>query len=322
MAKRKFYVVVDTETATIPMAGGLEGEDKKKIAITFPLVYDLGFTFTNGKGEILEKRSFLIKEIFENMELFNTAYYRDKRPIYEKKLKKGEIQLVSWMEALKELEKFADKAELLCASNATFDFKKAIPFTCNYIFHFYYKNDGKKWLDYINRRAKRVLIGCDSAKNPKYLNPVFRLFKKDYKICDLWGIGVERLANNSKYKKFCLKNGYLTNSGQYFSTTVETLYKYLTNNTYFIESHTALEDAVDESFILKKVLKKGGISANIKPFPFKLLGNTFDFVQEKANKKYTKSVVKVIENYLANARYSTNYTTKLENILATLESVE
>ena len=46
-AKKLVYMVVDTETATLPFADAIaqmDAERKKRIAIARPLVYDIGWT--------------------------------------------------------------------------------------------------------------------------------------------------------------------------------------------------------------------------------------------------------------------------------------
>ena len=55
---------------------------------------------------------------------------------------------------------------------------------------------------------------------------------------------------------FCDKNGYYTDTGNY-STTAETVYRYITGNTGFIEDHTALSDSEIEAEILFKCLEHG-----------------------------------------------------------------
>lgn len=68
MARREYrYLVLDCETATLPFANEIAENDperKKKIAIARPLIYDIGWTITNRKGEILGKKQFLIAETF------------------------------------------------------------------------------------------------------------------------------------------------------------------------------------------------------------------------------------------------------------------
>ena len=84
MAKKKLYMVVDTETATLPIVCDIArtAEEKKKLAIAKPLVYDIGWTICDRKGNVLEKKQYLIAETFSVPAIFNTAYYAEKRPIY------------------------------------------------------------------------------------------------------------------------------------------------------------------------------------------------------------------------------------------------
>ena len=62
---------------------------------------------------------------------------------------------------------------------------------------------------------------------------------------------------DNKYKKFCEENELFTDSGNY-STTAESVYKYITNNIDFEEKHTALEDSIIETEILINCFNKGG----------------------------------------------------------------
>ena len=47
--RRKYYVVLDCETATLPYASNLPENLKKQIAIAKPLIYDLGWTIVDKK---------------------------------------------------------------------------------------------------------------------------------------------------------------------------------------------------------------------------------------------------------------------------------
>ena len=109
--RRKYYLVLDCETATLPYAQKFEGEQRKKIAIMKPLIYDLGWKIIDEKGRVYCRKSYLITEIFSVPQIFNTAYYASKRPFYIEKLRKGEITLVSWeliaqelIEAMEDIE--------------------------------------------------------------------------------------------------------------------------------------------------------------------------------------------------------------------------
>ena len=75
MSKKLVYMVVDTETATLPFVNEIarnEGE-KKIIAIAKPLVYNIGWTLMYRSGEIIAQEEYVISEIFSVPSIFNTA---------------------------------------------------------------------------------------------------------------------------------------------------------------------------------------------------------------------------------------------------------
>ena len=84
--RRKYYLVLDCETATLPCAGNLPAEAKKNVAIAKPLIYDLGWKIIDKKGRVYSRKNFLISEIFSVPSIFDTAYYASKRPLYLEKL--------------------------------------------------------------------------------------------------------------------------------------------------------------------------------------------------------------------------------------------
>ena len=48
--RRKYYIVLDCETATLPEAINYDGEERKNIAIAKPLIYDLGWKVIDAQG--------------------------------------------------------------------------------------------------------------------------------------------------------------------------------------------------------------------------------------------------------------------------------
>lgn len=63
--RRKYYMVLDCETATLPYVTELEPEQKKTVAIAKPLIYDLGWQIIDRKGRVYDRKNFLISEIFQ-----------------------------------------------------------------------------------------------------------------------------------------------------------------------------------------------------------------------------------------------------------------
>lgn len=171
---KKFYLTVDTETATIPFANQIckNASQKQKIAIAKPLVYDIGWSITDRQGNIVKTENFLVQETFFVPNIFNTAYYRDKRPIYMDLLEKGEIKVDCWNNIMKLFIADLEKVDISTAYNACFDFKKAIPFTERYI-KALYSSDYQKWEDRQKKSCEDILNNRSNAKNEEYLNPIF-----------------------------------------------------------------------------------------------------------------------------------------------------
>ena len=63
------------------------------------------------------------------------------------------------------------------------------------------------------------------------------------------------MKQRPSYKRFCQKYGYMTKNNQP-RFTAEILTRYITDNQDFVESHTALEDAIIESQILAFCFKQ------------------------------------------------------------------
>ena len=317
MGKIKKYLVLDCETATLPFANEMcmNAKQKQKIAIAKPLIYDIGWQVVDRNGNVYAKKNFLIQETFFVPQIFSTAYYRDKRPLYMAMIEKQEIVVATWFQAMEELEKDMQDLEMVLAYNACFDFKKAIPFTEKYIKKLY-SNDYQSWEDGQRRKCQNLLANMVERGNPDYLKPIFKFRGFEYPLCDLWGVACERLINIDKYRNFCLENDLLTQSGLFFKTSAETSFQYLFNNADFIEEHTALSDAMIESDILIKALKKGKLEPTIQEFPFRQLGEVHVYVMEKQPTYAKKVAEKIYEVF--EVRQDGAYKTRLFNVLSYL----
>lgn len=292
-----FYLTLDTETATLPFANTLckDAKQKQKIAIAKPLVYDIGWTVTDRQGNIIKTENFLVQETFFVPNVFNTAYYKDKRPVYMELLKNNKIDVATWENIIQKLLIDLNYCDCVCAYNACFDFKKAIPYTERYIKNLYSVNYNE-WEKKQFYNCKNILKGQNKNDNPDYLIPLFHLRGKDFPIVDLWNVACKKLINIDKYRNYCLENNLLTVSATYFKTSAETSFQYLMNQHNFIEEHTALSDAIIESQILTKALKKGKVEKELTAFPFKELGTTIDYVNKKT--KYKNVVVNALYTYI------------------------
>lgn len=325
--KKLVYMVVDTETATLPFVDKITNNNsdlKKKIAIARPLVYDIGWTLMYRDGTVFEKKQFLITEIFSIPSVFNTAYYANKRPLYLAMMERGEIECLPWAKVMEIFIADLAKCDFVGAFNSMFDFKKAIPFTELYIQKLY-SPEYYAWEEMQYRMCEKI-ISSPYQKKENVFDPDHFIFRGvNYDMFDVWGLACDRLLNKKAYKEMCLDGAMLTNSGDYFKTSAETAYRYLRTQYDFEEAHTALADTEIEAFILAKILVKGKIEIGIDYFPFKKLGHPADYVREmKGNKKkeYAETIYRMMKEYVGEdeANYS-NYKKRISNEMELLKMI-
>ena len=276
--RRKYYMVLDCETATLPCASGYATEEERKaVAIAKPLIYDLGWKIVDRFGNIYNSENFLISEIFSVPSVFDTAYYAEKRPIYLERLRKGEIILTDWQTAMTAFLADLDVVEAVGAYNSMFDFKKAIPFTELYISKLY-SADFHNWLAWQEKTCAWLASGGKASGTTAFEETIFRFRGKTYPLFDLWGLTCEHILNCDEYKQMCIDENWQTASGKYFKTSAETAFRFFSGDASFEESHTAIDDVTIESQLFAEIVKrtKNKWSMGIEFFPFRMLG-TVDF---------------------------------------------
>ena len=184
--KKKYFLTLDTETATLPFANEIAktAKEKQNIAIAKPLVYDIGWVVSDRRGNVIKEENFLVKETFFVPSVFNTAYDKDKRPIYMEMLENGEISVKCWDEIVEILLTDLRQCYLAASCNATFEFKKAIPFTERYIRNLY-SDHYNEWEEQQREICKRIVRGKGSGKSETFLDPVFILRDEEFPIADL-----------------------------------------------------------------------------------------------------------------------------------------
>lgn len=272
--RRKYYLILDCETATMPYASNFEGGAKQKIAIAKPLIYDLGWQVTDRAGNIVIKRNFLISEIFSVPSVFNTAYYCEKRPLYLEMLRNGSITLTDWQTAIDYLLKDLANVESVGAYNSMFDYKKALPFTDLYIDRLY-SPKFNEWETFQNKLIEKMANSNDRNENNRVFDEMHFNFRgNNYPMFDIWGLACEHILNCDEYRELCDCNGWHSASGKFYKTSAEMTYRFLKGNEEFIESHTALDDAEIETEIFAEIVKrtKNKFEMGIIYFPFRIVG--------------------------------------------------
>ena len=208
--RRPYLIMGDTESCNIRVENG-------KLDMRDVLVYDFGFAVCDKQGRVYEKYSFIIKEIFFGMkDLMKTSYYAEKLPQYYEEIRNGQRKVVSLYEARQVLADVMKKYEtnIFVAHNARFD-----------------------------DNALKVTERYTTQSKYRYFLPF------GTEVWDTMKMANDTICKQKAYKKFCEENGYLTKNGQ-VRKTAEILYRYITKNNDFTESHTGLEDVMIEKEIL------------------------------------------------------------------------
>lgn len=207
--RKKYIMVVDVETTNNQIG--------VKNAPNDGLVYDLGFTVTDKKGNIYAKRSFAIKEVFNDKNLMNTAYYKNKLPLYYDKITKRQMEVVSIWEARKRVKTAIEYFNIneIYAYNASFDFT-TLNNTVRYI-----SGSGYRWF-----------------------------FPYGTQICDIWNIACQVLGTQ---KTFQWEN--IRNDNNNLITNAERMFAYMSQDLDFEEEHTGLADALIETQILARCFR-------------------------------------------------------------------
>lgn len=187
-----------------------------------PICYDFGFSVIDEKGKVYEQGSYVVADVFLDESLMLSAYFADKIPQYWEDIKSGKRLLRRWHTIKNIVWDVMAQYGITCvvAHNARFDYHSTATtqryLTCSKWRYFF--PYGTQFLDTL-KMARSV-------------------FSKD-----------------ETFVAFCEKNDYLTTykKPRY---TAEILYRFLTNNIEFEESHTGLEDVEIETEIFLECLRR------------------------------------------------------------------
>ena len=192
-----------------------------------PIVYDVGFAVVDGNGKIFEKHSYVVADVFLDCDLMSYAYFAEKIPQYWEDIKSGRRKLRRFSTIYFILRDVCEQygVKKIFAHNARFDYLSLTT-------------------------TQRYLTGSK-----------YRFFLPwGVEVCDTLKMSREVLKNNADYRSFCEKNGFVFGNNQ-LRFTAEVIYRFLTGNVDFEESHTGLEDVLIEKEILRYCLN---VNPNVK----------------------------------------------------------
>jgi len=211
MDKRINYrIVLDTETCPLD-------KEQQKVVPWNMLAYDIGWAVVDKRGNVYRTRSFVNADVYlGEKSLMRSAYYANKIPQYEEDLRAGTRQLASMYTIrqtfLHDIEEFNVKQ--VYAHNMRFDYGSL--------------NNTQRWI---------------TKSKFRYF------FPKGVEICDTLRMARDVIACMPTYKQFCQENGYITARGA-VRLTAEIIYRFISGDHAFMESHTGLEDVMIEKDIL------------------------------------------------------------------------
>lgn len=208
MSRKNYFVVLDTETCN---------------TIEQPLPYDIGWVVCDSKGNIYERKSYIIAETFLNMrDVMQSAYYAEKIPQYWKDIETGKRSIKGMWEIRKDM--IADmrkyKVKAVGAYNMAFD-KRAL----NNLIRYVSKSWARWW------------------------------FPFDTEFFCIWNMACNAILNRTSYIRFATENGYVSEADNII-TSAECAYRYITKSIEFIENHTGLEDVEIEVAIMAECYRQ------------------------------------------------------------------
>lgn len=211
--RKKYFMVLDTETCPID-------RELEEVTPTNMLVYDIGYTITDKKGNVYRTGSYIVSDIFfgEFYSKMQSSYYANKIPKYMEQIASGERVVKTWKQISFILRKVLEEFDInvVVAHNARFDYGVL-----------------RNTKDYLEEYPMLPYVEWwDTLKMARSI-----------------------LKERKSYKRFCEDNNYMTKNNQ-CRFTAEIIYRYLTNDLEFEESHTGLEDTLIEKDILAFCIKQ------------------------------------------------------------------
>ena len=211
--RKKYYMVLDTETCPID-------RELEEVTPTNMLVYDIGYTITDKKGNVYRTGSYIVSDIFfgEFYTKMQSSYYANKIPKYMEQIANGERVVKTWKQISFILRKVLEEFDInvVVAHNARFDYGVL-----------------RNTKDYLEEYPMLPYVEWwDTLKMARSI-----------------------LKERKSYKRFCEDNNFMTKNNQ-CRFTAEVIYRYLTNDLEFEESHTGLEDTLIEKDILAFCIKQ------------------------------------------------------------------
>lgn len=194
--------------------------DTETVNLEKPFCYNIGYVIYNtDTAEIVTKKDFVIEQVWHNPMLFVTAYYAEKRDLYVNRLKGRRCIM----------DKFGYVTQAMYRDIKEYDINHAFAYNSPFDVKVF------EWC-------------CDWFK---CINPFDTV-----EVHDIRGHVHKKIAFTKAFQTYCDTHSFYTESGNY-STTAETVYRFIKQNNDFMEEHTALADSLIELEILTYCINLG-----------------------------------------------------------------
>lgn len=214
---RMNVMVLDTETTSTNPSSGIVPELMR--------VYDLGWVISDMTNDFteVECKNYALMETFANASIMRTAYYCDKLPWYYEGMRQGAMSQLPIKETWESFNRTCGHNNItqVWAYNCRFDFSA------------------------LNATIKAASNGWQNA-----------WFPQGVQVLDIMSAAID-LVCDADYQLWARTNHFVTPKGNP-KATAEVVYNYITGvmhderEDFYIENHTALDDARIESRILKE----------------------------------------------------------------------
>lgn len=196
--------------------------DTEFVNLNKPFVYDLSYLIARKVGDkytTLKSVGNVVRQVYQNKMMFETAYYSEKRKLYTNAMKGKTYKQNYFGNILRQLKKDIKEynVSMVLGYNVNADLR-SIGFTSEFL---------------------------------KLDNPL-----NETKVIDLMPIVVNTICDTDNYKNFAKENKLITEKG-YYKMSVESVMKYITNDIYFTEKHLGKSDNENEIDLLNYAISKG-----------------------------------------------------------------
>lgn len=218
------FLVIDGETCNTPVIDG-------QLDVKNGQVYDLGGAVIDEYGTEKERFSVVNEDVFFRMpNQMNEAYYSEKIPQYLEDMRMGNHKIVDTWGMYKVVKDLCEKYDIqaIVAHNSRFDVQ-----------------------------ALNATIRYQTKSRKRYFLPY------GVRIIDSLKLAKKVFGTDPQYIAFCQENGYMTNhTTPRPRLTAEVLWRYISKDNDFIESHTGLRDVEIEKEIFTKCLEALRVKAS------------------------------------------------------------